>query len=645
MSRIAAFLRKWWRWIAITAGVVAAYPALTTLALASGLVEWLISGDDVRVEIENPAWTVWPGALHVKRIGVYVNGKTQVTLSVADARVDVVLSELFQKRFHVSSLSANDIRFRVRTRVPESRKNAPYVAAFPPMPELPGDTGIVRDESKEKKDEEQDKNDKKWTVRIDDIDANIRELWFMQYRYLGGGRVRGGFMKGPERFYVDNSVQELSPGALTFGEKHVISKNFRGRVQGHIPEIDPSDRGVLGIFEVVDADIRLDGDLESLAHLGDYLDGMRVEGGAGPLKIRLGMRAGKLDPATEVAFATEDVRVLGDGYGIKSDCELAAFIGDAPSGAAAGKQGELPRLRSRAKLTTLSWARGKSSPFTLQLHDHEQTAALSATQIDRQTTLGDYRLRFPSITSTDLDDLDNLLGPKRRVDSERGTLRGSLTLELSKRGSLQGPARLRFDGASVGFLGLALRSDGHLQGYLDVDFKARAAALGKLSAELRRVSLRAGDVRVNDWWMRLESPLVSAVGWPPQRLTADLSIVAKNAEPILQALAQKDELPDVVADLISLDNLTVQARFRKRPGVIDIVLDDVQSDVLDLTGRVHVGEKQSHLALVVGGKRVSLGIFRNGGDTELEAQAGGEWLERKLRTFPPLSDGARPRTH
>ncbi|HEU5075737.1 MAG TPA: hypothetical protein VFU02_16205, partial [Polyangiaceae bacterium] len=383
---MAAFLRKWWRWIVIGGGVIAAYPVLTTLALWSGLIERLISGDDVKVEIDNPAWTVWPGWVHAKRIGVYVNGKTQLTLSVADAKVDVVLTQLLQKRFHVRSLSANDIRFRLRTRVPEAKKNAPYVAAFPAMPELPGDTGIVRDPKKDKEEKDEDekeKDDKKWSVRIEGIDARVSELWFLQYRYLGQGRVRGGFMKGKDRVSVDSSVQELSPGELRFGEHHVISKNLRGRVQGHIPEIDTSGRGALGIFAVVDADIQLDADLVSLAHLGAYFEGMRVEGGAGPLKIRLGMQQGRLSRATDVTFTTRDVSVFGDGYGIKSDAELAAFVGPRPPAAASGAEGELPRLRSRAKLSTVSWAREKGSPFTLQLHGHEQTAALSSTQIDR----------------------------------------------------------------------------------------------------------------------------------------------------------------------------------------------------------------------------------------------------------------------
>jgi len=609
-------------------------------ALSFGWIERWVSGDDVKLEVDG-AWTVWPGTVHAESIRVYLNGNTQLTLSVADATVDVVLTELLTRRFHASSLEANDIRFRLRTRVPESKQNDPYVAAFPPMPELPGDAGIVRQPKQEKENEEEEKDkSKKWTVRIDNIDAEMRELWFLQYRYLGGGRVRGGFMKNPERFSVANSVQELSPGQLSFGEKQVISKNFRGRVQGHIPEIDPSDRGVLGLFAMVDADIRLDGDLLSLAHLGDYLKNLRVEGGDGPLKIRLGMQAGKLGPATRIDFATDEVRVIGDGYSVASDCELTAFMGKAEH-VTAGDPSELPRLRSRAKLSTLSWARDTRAPFTLQLHDHEESAALSSLQIDQQTTLGDFYLHFPRIFSGDLDDLDNLLGPKRPIDSKRGSLRGNLTLTQSERGSLQGPLRLRFNDASVGFLGLAVGASGRLEGYLDVDLHARAAAIGKLSAELRPVTLRAGDARVSDWWLRLESPRVSTIGWPPERVTADLSIVAKDAEPILTALAKKDEVPEVVAKLIDLDNLKVEAKLRKRPGIFDIVLDDVESDVLDLTGRVRVDDKHGRYALVVGGKSVSLGIFKNGGDTELEAQAGQKWLTQKLQSFPPAPDGVR----
>lgn len=640
MFRAVAFLRKWWPWVAVATAVIATYPVFTTLALSCGWVERWISGDDVKVEVDNPAWTLWPGTVHAKAIRVYVNGNTQMTLSVADATVDVALMELLNRRFHANSLRADDIRFRLRTRVPASRKDAPYVAAFPPMPELPGDTGIVREDDKKKEKEDDEDDSKKWTVRIDDIDASMSELWFLQYRYQGHGRVRGGFMKGPKRFLVDNSIQELAPGTLSFGEKQVISQNLRGHVRGRIPEVTPEGLGVLGIFGVVDADIELDGDLVSLAHLGAYVDDLRVEAGAGPLTIRLGMQAGKLNPSTTIRFKTNDVRVLGDGWGIQSDAELAAFVGAAEH-VTAGNPGELPRLRARAKLSTLSWAEGTSSPFTLQLHNHEESAALSARQIDRHTTLGDFRLGFPAITSNDLDDLDNLLGPKRRIDANSGQLRGNLLLTLSKRGSLEGPLRLRFDGASVDFLGLSVGGDGRLEGWLDVDPRARAAAIGKLSAELREVTLRAGDAHVRNWWMRLESPRVSAVGWPPERLTADLSIVAKDAEPILVALAKKDEIPDVVAKVANLDDIRADARLRKRPGVFDIVLDDVESDVVDLSGRVLLERKHNRVALVVGGKRLSLGIYRNGGDTELEAQADAEWLNRKLRSFPPAVDRAR----
>jgi len=146
---------------------------------------------------------------------------------------------------------------------------------------------------------------------------------------------------------------------------------------------------------------------------------------------------------------------------------------------------------------------------------------------------------------------------------------------------------------------------------------------------------------VSDWWLRLESPRVSSIGWPPERVTADLSIAAKNAEPILVALAKKDEIPDVVAKVARLDDIRAEAKLRKRPGVFDIVLDDVESDALDLTGRVRVDRKHSRYALVVGGERVSLGIFKNGGDTELEAQPDPKWLNQKLRSFPPATDGAQ----
>lgn len=67
----------------IVIGVIVAllaYPVLGTLALWTGFVEWVLKSEDLRVEIDNPAYTIWPGHVHAKRVAIFVNGETQFTL-------------------------------------------------------------------------------------------------------------------------------------------------------------------------------------------------------------------------------------------------------------------------------------------------------------------------------------------------------------------------------------------------------------------------------------------------------------------------------------------------------------------------------------------------------------------------------------
>jgi hypothetical protein len=47
-----------------------AYPVLGTVALWSGLVERVLASEDLRVEIENPAYTLWPGRIHMQRVRI-----------------------------------------------------------------------------------------------------------------------------------------------------------------------------------------------------------------------------------------------------------------------------------------------------------------------------------------------------------------------------------------------------------------------------------------------------------------------------------------------------------------------------------------------------------------------------------------------
>src|SRR6186713_636138 len=92
------------RWLIAIVLVLAAYPVLVTLALWTGFVEWMIKSEDLRVEIQNPAYSIWPGKVHMKNVRILANGTTQFILQGQDLVINLRLLELVKHRVHVTKL-------------------------------------------------------------------------------------------------------------------------------------------------------------------------------------------------------------------------------------------------------------------------------------------------------------------------------------------------------------------------------------------------------------------------------------------------------------------------------------------------------------------------------------------------------------
>jgi hypothetical protein len=166
--------------------------------------------------------------------------------------------------------------------------------------------------------------------------------------------------------------------------------------------------------------------------------------------------------------------------------------------------------------------------------------------------------------------------------------------------------------------------------------------LSDVGIVLRDVGMHVGDEDVDGWWMKLGSKRVRAWGLPPERFEATFAIVAKDAEPLLEALAEKDKLNDLVAKFTSLDDLRMKATLRVSKHTTDLMLETLESDVWDVSGRFYSHGKQSRTAVVVGGKAVSIGFASDGEHSEIKPFAGADWLNAKLREFPKPVEVVRP---
>lgn len=607
------------RAITIVAVLLLAYPVLGTLALWSGFVEWAIRDEDVKVEISNPAWTVIPGRIHMRFVRIYVNGDTQFILEGHDLFASISVFELFKRRMHVTRLASHHVRYQMRTQVMDPKASAKRIAAYPKLEGLPGVNTVQR-----KAAAKTEERGPEWTVNVQGLEVDVVELWFFEYRYLGEGHLRGGFLVGPDVMEVETSVQDIGPGELRFGEKQPLARNLRGQITATIPQLNPNKHADASFLELVSARLNLRADVVTLMNVGAYKQDLEVTRGAGPLAFDLYMDNGYLGKKSKLTFETDSVKIKGDGYGVLTDFKVDFD--------AAAEQG-LPLGQLDAKLTYFSLAK-RDRELTIQIHGHHEEAALDTIRLGAATDLKRARVSMPKIVCTDLKDLAVVLGDPPAINTEAGEAHASLHLDMDGKYWAHGPFSaeiLRVKGERGG---VEVSGNTWIKALLRFNPKLKTNIVEDLLLRMRNISMHVEDEAVNDWWMDLSSKRITVQSGDTPRVEGSVSIRSKNLEPVIEALAEKDVISDIVPVLTRLDDFRAKTTFRKQGPITDVSIES-ESDVWDVAGRVYSNAKESLMAVVVGGQAVSLGVAKlQDQRLELKPFAKTEWLNARLAEFP-----------
>lgn len=596
-----------------------------TLVLSTGLFERLVRSDDLIVDIQKPAWTLWPGHVHVAGARIRANGETQFELDAKNLLIHVNLLKLIKKHLRVSEISAKDARFFMRVQVASEKGIEKRLAAYPQLEGLPG----VKKNPQEKK-------KGAFTVEIDGIDVHVSELWFMEYHYVGPGTLTGGFLVGPERMRVATSVQNLGPGELRFGKDDVVIKDFGGRIEAEIQELNPMQHADESFLELVTSDIHLKGNVATLSPISAYTGKVGLKHGAGPFEARILLSKGELGNASRLTFSTDKVGIRGKGFGVDTDWNFEARVGTADtSEKALGSAGSvLPRIKSKSKITYVSFSNERNDVFTVQARDHEQDVVLRTTKLGRMTDIDHARILFPHIVTTDLRDLEALTSGTGSVEAQGGEGHASLALDIDDHHVVRGPLNAKFTGLRFTAAGMTVRGQGNAALQILADLDKKATALRNVFVNLEQVGMQVNDQQMDGWWMKVDAPYFGAYGLPPKRFEGRASVLAKSAEPLLKALAGKKEISSVIPKLTTLADLRIRAKFRKDKAVTDVVLEPLENDLFNVAGRYYSKGDAQKLAIVVGGKAVSLGIARDPRETKLVPFAREGWLNGELRQFP-----------
>jgi len=620
------------RWAIAVVLVLLVYPVLGTLFLWTGLFERAMRSDQLSVRIDHPSWTLWPGHIHVRGATVLVNGETQFKLEAKNLLLHVNLFGLFKKHVKVTHLSGDDIHLFLRVKVNDSRGIEQRLAAYPPLPDLPGDPELV-----EKKAVPRDQPSSEYTVDLDGLEAHVSELWLMEYHYVGPATIRGSFLIGPLRMRVNASVQGFGPGELRFGEKQVIATSFNGRVAATIPETNPMEHADESFLELVTADAFLKGDVQTLAHVSAYMQGTHVEAGAGPFEARIVLSNGRVSAPTYATFSTKKVSLRRSGFAADTDWTFEARFDKANPKEATGLASDdevLPRLSSKSASTSVSLGRRPGNLFKLQLHDHEHVVVLDSNQLGRMTDIDHARIRFPKIYTNDFHDVGALTETPPSFASQAGEGRASLALDIDHHHVMTGPFQATFRGvrftiADVLFQG---QGDASCRIHVDLDHKVSNVKGGVLN--LSEVGLVAGDQHMEGWWAKIEAPQVTAHGFAPALVEGRIALRTKSAEPLLKILAAKGKITRLIPDLISLNDVRGGGTFRKNETVTDVVLEPLENVLFNVAGRYYEKGHDSRYAFVVGGSILSLGIADDGSGLSVMPFAREGWLNEKLLGLP-----------
>lgn len=606
-------LRKVARHVAIILGTVAlAYLITANLALRTRWLRELVSeGPELELYYES-AYSLWPGRVAFRQLVLTSQDyDLQLAIQVETGSIDVSLHELLLRRFRGIGLRGSGLSFRLRQKVRQAEANAPHVAAYPPIAgysDPPLYTGSKP---------EPDEASNMWEIALDDVRAQLAELWIFEYRYRGDGQLRGGFHLRPTRWFeVHPTRLELQSGALKMGRETAI-RQLDTRISCAIGRTDVTgDDTLAAVLKSLSARLELTAEgLNPRAAELKLPAGVHAAG-QGAAQASLGVTSGKLEPSSHAELRFDPLAVSSAGTGVHGalTARVHALEGSRLQGSLASPQLQLRGAREDEP-TVFQQPR-----LDFQLHVDAMGSALDS-----------LSLQLPSLEAPTLAVVTPLLeraGLELRLD---GRLEARLGMQWARDRPLEGTAQVRVVGGVIELQELRASFAGITQIELEPASADGRVSSGSVNVDLDDVRVHQGGddttapfragVRTGSLELGLQpSPHVSAT-WRVNLVPAKPFISMLLGAPLMEALATS------VLDLARLD-----ARTK-----VDADGESVRIELASLRSGPIAGQgywrrpadQRSEGAFLLTTDVLNIGIEVNGTEVETDFPVSDDWLEEK----------------
>ncbi len=610
--RLATAWQIGWRVLAVVLGFSLVYLILANVLLKT---RWL--RDRVNpaptVELEySSASSYWPGRVRVTGLALQAEDyNVQFEATIDEATLDVSLHELLWRRFHVLALQAKGTAFRFRHKVKAVGDNARRLAAYPPIAGFPdpplyvGGTPSGEGESK------------LWEVRIDNVHAELAELWFVEHRYVGGGVAQGSFHVEPgRRFEVRPSALRLDGGQLKIGESTLVER-LQLDAQATVRQTDVDVTLGNEIFRGMDANIDANLDGVDLAALNVYVPeakGVEVRG-RGNASLLARVTSGRLDPSGRATLDLQDVEIRSKLGALRAALQSQLLVN-----ADRGLELELVTSRlllqgdSESALASLDGAR---------LELVANPAELDAVEIER------VALELPALEVPSLSRWTSIIESGAPIEIG-GRLDGRLSASWQRLKGASGSADLRWLGGEFKKDDLRVAAAGHFRAELEPRSGKPGSSDGRLDIDLDRVQLmRAGD-RSQPFRASLRSSNVAVTNEPEPSVSATLHAVAEPAHPIMHLLVGPAALRALTTTLWSMERLDAEAELKLKGPSLVLELSRAWSGSLRGQGELRLpatGQARGAFLLTSGVGNVGVELL--GAETKTELLVSDGWFREK----------------
>jgi hypothetical protein len=614
----------------VAAAFAVIYLVAANVVLRTRLLRDLVSeGPDVELSYDS-AYSVWPGLVHVRglelQVQVYAH---QLSIAAESGQIQVSLHELLLRRFHATRVSLAGFSFRLRDRLPASELNSPRVAAYPPIPGFP-EPLLVGEKPPPTPDAAYDA----WLIRLEGVRAELRELWFFEYHYLGAGLVRGGFELSPARDYaVYPASVSLQGGELSIGESLGVQQLSMG-VEGYIDFTDVRKTQGLALVEKMSGRVSLDartlrlGVLDSRAPAGGP---PRVDGRA-DLVLAASVTRGRLDAQSTAELVATELAVQSP---------IGKVSGPARLSLATGPDGRIDWLASSSELAVSSAAR-QPGPV---LKDPRLAVTLKMDPLGQTPELRSVELDVPELSVPSLAWAERWLDRSGTDLDLSGRLEGRAHLSLVMG---RGPAlrlRLGVKDAELSSGGVHAALAGRVEAELTPVAGPEPSSAGRLDIELDGVEVERDREKAKPFRVAVRLPDLRLALEPEPTLTSSVDVFAKPADSLLSLALGSSVLEDLAADLLALRRLEARAQVAVSERSLRFELSRAVCGALTGTGfwqRPAAGGARG--AFLISSKVANVGISLSGSDTETAWFVPDDWLSRARSTPTPRApqSGAGP---